>query len=148
MESEVRSLIYDIYEAAGALRITGQAMARAEGVTLAQWTLLESVADSQSATVARVARRLGLSRQAVQKSANELVDLGHLRFFDNPDHKTSPLVELTPEGKAALQRLNRRADRGNQQRFAGLTADQVEATRRTLQEMTQAVYTHPAEPTY
>jgi DNA-binding MarR family transcriptional regulator len=138
--TDVRSLIYDIYEAAGAIRGTGQALARAEGLTLAQWTLLQQVRDTPEMTVARAARRLGVTRQSVQKTANELAARGHLEFVDNPDHKTSPLITISPTGSEVLDRMNRSADIANQRHFHDLTAAEVAATRQTLQRMTQAIY--------
>jgi DNA-binding MarR family transcriptional regulator len=142
--TEVRALIYDIYEAAGAIRGTGQALARAEGLTLAQWTLLETVQNYPQLTVARAARRLGVSRQSVQKTANELADQGHLAFLDNPDHKTSPLVDITPTGAEVLERMIRSAADANKKHFHDLTAEEVATTRQALQRMTKAIYENSA----
>lgn len=49
-------------------------------------------------TVARIARSLGLTRQSVQRSANELVQSGYLQFEDNPHHKRARQLVATRAG--------------------------------------------------
>ena len=139
MQDEVSMLIADVYEAAGALRMSGEAIAAAEGVKLAQWHLLDAITDP-TMTVARVARRVGHARQSVQKTANELADLGYIGFVDNPDHRSSPLIRVTDAGSALQERLHRRAEESHTARFAQLSPAQLAATRDTLREMTRATY--------
>ena len=66
-------LVADIFEAAGALRRDGEGIASSAGQTQARWQLLSVVAAGDW-TVPMAADRLGTSRQAVQRIANELVD--------------------------------------------------------------------------
>jgi DNA-binding MarR family transcriptional regulator len=49
-------------------------------------------------TVARIARSLGLARQSVQRSANELALSGYIRFEDNPHHKRARQLVATRAG--------------------------------------------------
>jgi DNA-binding MarR family transcriptional regulator len=51
-------------------------------------------------TVARIARSLGLTRQSVQRTANELVTDGLLQFEDNPHHKRAKQLVATAHGLA------------------------------------------------
>jgi DNA-binding MarR family transcriptional regulator len=53
-------------------------------------------------TIPMAADRLGTSRQAVQRIANDLVNSGLAVFVDNPNHRRSPLVHLTNEGREIL----------------------------------------------
>ncbi|MFG2191330.1 MarR family winged helix-turn-helix transcriptional regulator [Streptomyces sp. NPDC048639] len=101
-------LVADIFEAAGALRRVGESLAQAEGLTQARWQAL-SVASEEPVTVPRAARRLGVSRQNVQRVANDLVALGKAEYTANPDHRGSPLLTLTPAGRATLGRITARA---------------------------------------
>ena len=59
--------------------------------------------------VAQIARELGLSRQAVQRLANELERNGVVRFGVNPRHQQAKLVLFTANGRMrygfAVQRL-------------------------------------------
>jgi DNA-binding MarR family transcriptional regulator len=136
---EVPSLIAEVYAAATALRQSGQAIANAEGARFSHWLLLDALTDPYM-TVARAARRMGLSRQAVQKTANELDELGCIEFVENPDHKTSPLIHVTDIGVELRERLHRRAETSNDRYFGALTPDQVATARTTLQSMTRAIY--------
>lgn len=105
---EMALLVADIFELAGALRRSGEALAATEGQTQARWQLLSAVS-ADGMTVARAARRLGITRQAVQRVGNDLVAEGLAEYADNPDHRTSPLLILTERGRRTLSAINRRA---------------------------------------
>ncbi len=139
VQDEISLVMADVYEAAGAFRMSGQQIAASEGQTLARWHLLDSVSDP-STTVARAARRLGLTRQAVQKTANELAAAGLIEFRDNPDHKSSPLIFVTEKGSEIKDRLAVRARASHDARFAGVSAEQLAVTSATLRQMTQSTY--------
>lgn len=112
MADEVALLIADVYQLAGEFRRSGEAIAAAEGQTQARWQLL-SVLGGGDVTVARAARRLGVTRQAVQRIANELVGDGLAAFEANPDHRSSPLVRLNAAGSGVLAAIDARASRAN-----------------------------------
>ncbi|HET9783171.1 MAG TPA: helix-turn-helix domain-containing protein, partial [Candidatus Dormibacteraeota bacterium] len=76
----------------------GEAIAATGGQTLARWLTLEMVAD-QPATVAQVARNLGLTRQSVQRIADLLEQDGLTEYVENPAHQTSRLVRLSARGR-------------------------------------------------
>ena len=82
----------------------GEAIAASGGQTLARWLTLEMVA-AQPATVAQVAHKLGLTRQSVQRIADLLEGDRLTEYADNPAHKTSRLVRLTPRGRQVLRRI-------------------------------------------
>lgn len=82
----------------------GETIAAAGGQTLARWLTLEMVAE-QPATVAQVARKLGLTRQSVQRIADLLEDDGLTEYIDNPAHETSRLVRPTPRGRQILRTI-------------------------------------------
>jgi DNA-binding MarR family transcriptional regulator len=99
-------LIADIYELAGAWRRRGDEIARALGQTQARWQVL-SAASPAAKTVPQIARRLGVSRQNVQRIADALVRDRLADFADNPDHRTSPHLVLTQAGEVLLAELSR-----------------------------------------
>ena len=82
----------------------GETIAAAGGQTLARWLTLEMVAE-QPATVAQVARKLGLTRQSVQRIADLLEEDGLTEYVDNPAHQTSRLLRLRPRGRQILNRI-------------------------------------------
>lgn len=95
------ALVADVYELAGVLRRHGDEIAGRVGQTQARWQLLSVVSEGEW-TVPRIAQRLGISRQAVQRVADDLERDGLLRFAGNPEHRRSPLVEPTDTGRSTL----------------------------------------------
>ncbi|MEU3027666.1 MarR family winged helix-turn-helix transcriptional regulator [Streptomyces incarnatus] len=136
MADELALLVADVYEAAGALRRAGEALAAAEGQTQARWQLMSAVSD-QPLPVARAARRLGVARQGVQRIANELVRDGLAEYRDNPDHLTSPLLALTAVGHRTLGAITGRAATAHQVMAEGIAASDLAAAREVLRRLTR-----------
>ena len=87
-------------------------------LTRSQWFIINAVhpdyGDGKPRTIPQIARARGLTRQAVSKSVEQLIEKGWLKLVDNPDHKKSKLVELTNFGKyAADVSVNRQKRRAN-----------------------------------
>jgi DNA-binding MarR family transcriptional regulator len=59
-------------------------------------------------TVPQIAQMRPTSRQRMQRLADELAAEGLVRFIDNPKHRRSMLVQLTPNGAARYGELNAR----------------------------------------
>lgn len=99
-----RLLIADVYELAGLSRRISDRDAAAVGSTAARWHLLSALSE-KPATVAEVARRLGQTRQSVQRVADDLTSSGDLARQQNPAHARSDLYTLTKQGAKLLKRL-------------------------------------------
>ncbi|MEU2392618.1 helix-turn-helix domain-containing protein [Streptomyces sp. NPDC007369] len=136
MADELALLVADVFEAAGALRRAGEALAAAEGQTQARWQLMSAVSE-EPLPVARAARRLGVARQGVQRIANELVRDGLAELRDNPDHRTSPLLALTDAGQHALAAITARARAAHRTMGEGLTDTDLAAVRELLRRLTR-----------
>lgn len=130
MSDEIALLIADVFEAAGALRRLGERTARSEGLTQARWQVMSAVSETPL-TVPQAARRLGVSRQNVQRVGNDLVASEHAVYEPNPDHRGSPLLVLTARGREALSRLTARAGAVNGT-LAGALPEDGAATARAL----------------
>jgi DNA-binding MarR family transcriptional regulator len=59
-------------------------------------------------TVPQIAQMRPTSRQRMQRLADELAAEGLVQFIDNPRHRRSKLVQLTPKGRARYGELNAR----------------------------------------
>lgn len=59
-------------------------------------------------TVPQIAQMRPTSRQRMQRLADELAAEGLVEFTDNPRHRRSRLVQLTPKGDARYHELNAR----------------------------------------
>jgi DNA-binding MarR family transcriptional regulator len=57
-------------------------------------------------TVPQIAQMRPTSRQRMQRLADELAAEGLVKFIDNPKHRRSKLVQLTPKGDARYRELN------------------------------------------
>src|SRR3712207_6073396 len=95
---EVDRLVADVLECAGALRRYGDALTRPLGQTEVRWAVL-SVLSGGARTVPQVARRLGVTRQSVQRVANLLAAEGLIESVANPDNARSPLFRPSERGE-------------------------------------------------
>jgi DNA-binding MarR family transcriptional regulator len=59
-------------------------------------------------TVPQIAQMRPTSRQRMQRLADELAAEGLVKFIDNPKHRRSKLVQLTPKGDVRYHQLNAR----------------------------------------
>ena len=136
-----RSLIADIYELAGLSRATSETIAQAAGgPSVAQWHVM-SVATDHPVTVPDIARRLGLTRQSVQRVVNDLLDADLASLQPNPSHKRSPLVVLSRRGKRSLEAANESSYEIRYQQLteAGVTSTEMRAARRSIRRLIAAV---------
>lgn len=149
VDARLASFIADVIELAGLFRRVAEGIARQEGQTQTLWYAL-SVFSAEPLTVSQAARRLGTTRQAVQRSTNDLIDRGFAITESNPDHRASPLIILTPLGQETLARISQAASIARRQWFsdhdaAGLSAAHAEVLRlRTA--LSKAVDTAPTPP--
>jgi DNA-binding MarR family transcriptional regulator len=94
-------LVLEIFRLNGLLIAAGDALVAGTGLTSARWQVVGAIALQQGrAPVAHIANTMGLSRQAVQRIADELEKANIVEFRDNPHHKRAKLVALTAKGQA------------------------------------------------
>jgi DNA-binding MarR family transcriptional regulator len=134
----VASFIADVLELAGLFRRIADDIARGEGQTQARWYAL-SVFSEDPLTVSQAARRLGTTRQAVQRSADELLAQGLATAEPNPDHRTSPFITLTPEGRAVLARISRAAMTSRRRWLPNPDATELEAAHAVVRRLRDAL---------
>jgi DNA-binding MarR family transcriptional regulator len=83
---------------------TAQGLAAAGGLTAAWWQVLGGVLD-EPRSVAEIGRRMGMSRQGVQRVADVLVEHGYAEYRPNPAHRRAKLVACTEAGHWAVRRI-------------------------------------------
>jgi DNA-binding MarR family transcriptional regulator len=135
---EFALLVADVFELAGALRRHGDELAGRVGQSQARWQLLSVVSDG-TWTVPQAARRLGVSRQAVQRVADDLDAEGLLVYVANPHHRRSPLLELTTSGHTALNSITTAAHDWQANVIRGIDPATIEQTRRNVRTILQRV---------
>lgn len=130
-------IVADVYELAGRFRERGEAIARGIGQTQARWQVL-SAASAEPKTVPQIARRLGVSRQNVQRIADLLVAEQCATFEDNPDHRGSPFLILNKRGRDALERLTKSAAEQHARLARKLPASEIASIHRSLRRLLAA----------
>ena len=117
-------IVADIYELAGHFRASGEEIARTIGQTQARWQVM-SAASADPRTVPQIARRLGVTRQNVQRIADLLVAENWASFENNPDHRGSPYLMLNKRGRTALEQLTKAAASSHASAGVGATSSAV-----------------------
>jgi DNA-binding MarR family transcriptional regulator len=138
IQVEMQQMYADLFEAAAVSRHQGEQLAGSVGQTQARWQTMWII-DSGRLTVPQIARRLGVSRQNIQRIADELRDEQLLRLVDNPDHKTSPLLELTASGRDHLARINAAADDVHERMLGHISERDVKTLRTMLGKLILAI---------
>jgi DNA-binding MarR family transcriptional regulator len=131
-------LVADVYDAAGVLRRYGEQIAGTAGLSQARWQLMSAVSEGDS-TVPMAADRLGTSRQAIQRVANELVKEGLADFRDNPHHQRSPFLQLTAQGRRSLATITRQARARHALFDTDLDSIDITALRAELRRLTELI---------
>ncbi len=100
-------LILETFRLNGVLLDAGNQLTKPFGLTSARWQVMGAIDhEGHSMTVAQIGRRMGLSRQGVQRIVNDLVKIEMLELEPNAEHKRAPLVLLTKQGINAIKKIN------------------------------------------
>lgn len=108
------------------------------GLTAARWQVLAAVLD-EPRTVPEIARRMGLSRQGVQRISDILADEGFATYLDNPAHRRAKLLSISDDGRAAIRRLAGRQRTWANAVSEGVPTPSLRACLRTLRRLTERV---------
>ncbi len=102
-DADADAAIHALVDANRLLRDAGERVAVAAGQTHARRMVLQAA--QPPATVADIARALGVQRQGVQRIADELVNEGLALYQDNPRHKRSKLFGVADPGRSVLAQI-------------------------------------------
>lgn len=89
----------------GRLMEAAQGMAAEGDLTAAWWQVIGGVLD-EPRTVAEIARRMGVTRQGVQRTADLLTQRGLTEYRPNPAHRRAKLLACTEAGYWAVRRIS------------------------------------------
>lgn len=131
-------IIADIFELAGRFRADGEAIAATVSQTQARWQVM-SAASAGPRSVPQIARRLGVTRQNVQRIADALVAAHLAAFADNPDHASSPHLVLTDRGHAALGEITGAAASYHRRAARAAAGTDLAAIHRALRRLLAAL---------
>lgn len=111
-----------------------ESLARAAGQSRARWLVLSALL-RQELTVPQIARRLGVTRQSVQRLADRLSEDGLVRFVTNPDHKRSSRLALTDQGRDLARRLERAENDWKEEIVDHIETEDLETSLYTLRAL-------------
>lgn len=132
------ALINQVMRLQGLLTASSEILAACAGQTSARWRVL-LVIEETPATVAEIARALGLSRQAVQRVADLLEKSGEAAYLANPAHQRAKLLRLTPHGRETLDQIKIYEEPWSNNVAAQIGEEALRRATQTLGRVLQAV---------
>ncbi len=98
-------------------------------------------------TVPQIAQMRPTSRQRMQRLADELAAEGLVEFIDNPQHRRSKRVQLTPKGRARYRALDARFLAIASTLGAGLKGEEIRRAGELVRRLSDEVKTvHGGRP--
>jgi DNA-binding MarR family transcriptional regulator len=97
-------LVLRVFALNGRFLATAEEITEGTPLTAARWQVIGAVLRGPL-PVAGIARSMGVTRQSVQRLANEMVDEGLCAWQDNPEHRRAKLLVPTQKGWAAIDRI-------------------------------------------
>jgi len=128
-------LLLETFRLNGALLAAGDRIAADVGLTGARWQVLGGAVKGSTLTVAGIARRMGLTRQSVQRIVDVLLAEGIVAFEENPDHRRAKLVRVTDEGTRRYARLDALQRQWANRVSRGLDPSALRAARQVMLEL-------------
>ena len=96
---EISRLVDAVFRLNNHLLAERDALVKNLGLTSARWQVLEALdRDPAHPTVSHIARKLGLSRQAVQRIVNDLVKIDMVALTPDKNDKRSYIVTVSETG--------------------------------------------------
>ena len=92
-------LIWKIRRVFQKLRTFSDAMLEDLGINASERGVLEALSSEETFSVPQSAKQFTVSRQHVQVLVNELRRKELVTSAENPSHKRSPLISITPKGE-------------------------------------------------
>ena len=109
-----------------------------EGVTVAEWVFLRVLYDGDWVAPSRLAEDMGMTRGAISKLADRLLEKNLVRRAENPDDKRAHTLALTTAGRTLVPRLARIADANDALLFDVLTSGERRALEKLLRTIAVA----------
>lgn len=131
----LEDLILEVLAAFFDLRAVGQRYGLVTEQGAGSWGLLRMLKTEGPQTVPDVARARSVSRQYIQKLANELIAEGWVAMDNNPLHKKSRLMVLTDQGEAKFEEMTQRFRELTAKIASAFASCDIEVSTRTVSEL-------------
>jgi DNA-binding MarR family transcriptional regulator len=121
---------------------SGTRLLRDTGITNTRWQLLsELFALEQRVTVSELARHMGVSRQAIQRLADDMASDGLVEFVKNPGDARAMHLLLSAAGKATYHEAQECEWQWTNEIAADFDAKQIANAVALLEAITEKMYT-------
>lgn len=134
-------LVLAIFKTNGALIAAGDQLAAQQGLTSSKWQVMGAV-NLGAGTVSDIARLMGLTRQSVQRTINQLCQAKLCEFKENPNHKAAKLIQLTAKGKGKMYAMSQIQSDWANKMAESLTLKQLKATTKLLKQIQPGINHH------
>lgn len=138
-------LIVSTFRLNARLMEVAQELAVAGDLTAARWQVLGGVLD-EPRTVAEIGRRMGMTRQGVQRIADLLVDGELAEYRPNPAHRRAKLLACTEAGYWAIRRITMRQHPWSDRIGGELGVEQLRTTVATMRTLIAALEADESVP--
>ncbi|RZQ66149.1 MarR family transcriptional regulator [Amycolatopsis suaedae] len=115
-----------------------QGLAAEGDITASWWQVLGGILD-EPRTVADIGRRMGMTRQGVQRVADLLVDRGLAEYRPNPAHQRAKLLACTEAGYWAVRRISLAQQPWANRIGSSFTAEELTTVRDTMLRLVAAL---------
>ncbi|MDN2579685.1 MarR family transcriptional regulator [Aquibium sp. ELW1220] len=95
-----------------------------EGVTVAEWSFMRSLYDVDAMAPSALAAKMGLSKGAISKLADRLIDKTLVARAENDEDRRGHSLSLTSAGRGKVPALAALADKNDAEYFDVLTTDE------------------------
>jgi DNA-binding MarR family transcriptional regulator len=137
-QTEAGALLTDVilttFRLNGRLLEVAQEFAVEGEITAAWWQVLGGVLD-EPRSVAEIGRRMGMTRQGVQRVADLLVERGLAEYRPNPAHRRAKLLACTEAGYWAIRRISLAVVPWGNELGAEIGADELERMLATMRRL-------------
>jgi DNA-binding MarR family transcriptional regulator len=103
-----------------------------EGVTVAEWVMLRSLYGGEAVAPSELARKMGMTKGAISKLADRLLEKGLIERTENPDDKRGHSLSLSAAGAEKVPVLARLADGNDAAFLAVLSGEEQQRLRKLL----------------
>jgi len=107
----------------------------ARGVSVAEWVVLRTLFDSESAPPSRLADQFGMTRGAITKIADKLIEKSLIVRAADPADGRAQSLSLTAKGRRLTPELAALADENDSEFFGHLNAADRKALIRILKQV-------------
>lgn len=144
LEQAYVSLLVEVFRMNGDHLNVGNTIGSELGLNSIRWQVLGAISLSPSLLpVAHLARNMGLTRQAVQHTVNDMRDEGLVSFKPNPHHQRAMLVAMTEKGETAYRTAGERHGRWARAIAAELPPERLEDAAELLRELQRRIAASP-----